>query len=127
MQTLLLVATGGAIGSILRFLISLLFTKVWASPFPLATLVINVAGALAMGLLMGTLIRLEPSWMDEARLFAAVGVLGGFTTFSAFSLEAVALLEGGLLAQALLYVGLSIVLCLVGLYAGLLLTRGIAA
>jgi CrcB protein len=79
-----------------------------------------------MGVLVGLLARYSPGWSAEARLFLAVGVLGGFTTFSSFSLDAITLIERGdwLLAGA--YVLLSVVLCLAGLYLGLLATRGVA-
>lgn len=123
MQSFVLVALGGAIGSMLRYAASLLVGRVWTGPFPLATLLVNVAGSLAMGLLIGLLARFAPAWHAEARLFAAVGVLGGFTTFSAFSLDAVGLLERGQFGPALVYVALSVALCLLALYLGLMITR----
>ncbi len=94
--------------------------------FPLATLLVNLLGSLAMGVFIGLLARLLPVWQHEARLFVAVGVLGGFTTFSSFSLDAIVLIERGELLQAGAYVLLSVVLCLVGLYLGLLVSRGMA-
>ena len=127
MQAMLLVGAGGAIGAMLRYGVSTIVGKLWPSDFPVATLVINIAGSLVMGLLVGWLARAMPAWAAEARLFVAVGVLGGFTTFSAFSLEAILLLERGAPVQAALYVLLSVALCLVGLYLGLLMTRGFSA
>ncbi|KKB11213.1 hypothetical protein VE25_14080 [Devosia geojensis] len=127
MQALLLVGAGGAIGAMLRYGVSTLVGRLWPSDFPVATLVINIAGSFAMGLLVGWLARAMPTWAAEARLFVAVGVLGGFTTFSAFSLEAILLIERGALMQAALYILLSVALCLAGLYLGLLMTRGFPA
>jgi CrcB protein len=68
----------------------------------------------------------SPAWSEPARLFVAVGVLGGFTTFSSFSLETVTLIERGQVLSAAAYVLLSVVVCLAGLYLGLLVTRGVA-
>jgi multicomponent K+:H+ antiporter subunit D len=89
--------------------------------------IVNLVGSLAMGLLIGWLARSLPAWAAEARLFVAVGVLGGFTTFSAFSLDTITLIERGAWDQAGLYILLSVVLCLAGLYCGLLMTRGFHA
>jgi CrcB protein len=80
-----------------------------------------------MGLLIGFLARTTPAWQPEARLFIAVGVLGGFTTFSSFSLDTIALIERGDLVQAVLYVLLSVAISLLGLYLGLLMMRGSVA
>jgi CrcB protein len=107
-----------------RYAAGLLLGRALVTPFPVATLLVNVLGSVAMGLCIGLLARFTPGWQEDARLFIAVGVLGGFTTFSAFSLDAVALIERGALAQAALYVGLSVVVCLGGLYLGLLVSRG---
>jgi CrcB protein len=115
----LLVGLGGAIGAMLRYFVSSLFSVT----FPLATMVINIAGSLAMGLLVGVLARTLPPGQVEIRLFLATGVLGGFTTFSAFSLDAVTLWERGDLVGASLYVVLSVALSIAALAAGLLLTR----
>lgn len=124
MQAFLLVGVGGALGAMARYGISMIIGRVWVSTFPLATLTVNALGSLAMGLFIGLLARYLPPWQQEARLFVAVGVLGGFTTFSSFSLDTIYLIERGALAQALLYIGLSVVVCLAGLYLGLLMTRG---
>lgn len=124
MNAFLLVGAGGALGAMARYAAGLLVGRMVTTSFPAATLVVNVVGSVAMGLLVGLLARFMPDWQEDARLFLAVGVLGGFTTFSAFSLDAVALIERGALAQAALYVGLSVVVCLGGLYLGLLVSRG---
>lgn len=122
----LLVGIGGALGAMARYGFSGLIARFWPMGFPLATLLINVIGSIGMGLLIGLLARVVPPWQDEARLFVAVGILGGFTTFSAFSLDTVVLIERGELLQAGVYVLLSVVVCLIGLYLGLLVTRGVA-
>ena len=125
-RAVLLVGAGGALGAMARYGLSVLIGRLWPMAFPLATLLINITGSLAMGLFVGLMARLLPAWQNEARLFVAVGILGGFTTFSSFSLDAVLLLERGELVQAGSYVLMSVVLCLIGLYLGLLLTRGVA-
>ncbi len=108
--TLSQVALGGAVGSVLRFL---LVAQVRA---PMGTLAVNVIGSFAMGVLAVTLIRWQPLLMT--------GVLGGFTTFSAFSLDAVRLWERAP-AQAVLYVGASVLLSIIALACGAWLARGL--
>lgn len=124
----LLVAAGGALGAWLRFSVGRLWVQaigpVRASAFPWATLTVNVAGSLMMGLLVGWLARSGGS--ETMRLLIAVGVLGGFTTFSAFSLEVVALIERGSLGLAFLYLALSLGAGLLSLWLGLYLMRATA-
>lgn len=122
----LLVGAGGAIGAMARYGFASLVGRLWPMGFPLATLLINLIGSIAMGVFIGLMARLLPAWQNEARLFVAVGALGGFTTFSTFSLDTVVLIERGDLLQAGAYVLLSVVLCLIGLYLGLLAIRGVA-
>jgi len=124
MQAVLLVGAGGAIGSMARYGLSVLVGRFWSGGFPLAILLTNILGSFLMGVLIGTLARTLPAHSNEIRLFVAIGVLGGFTTFSSFSLDTIVLMERGEIGQALLYVVLSVVICLFGLYLGLLLTRG---
>ena len=120
------VALGGAIGALLRYQTGRLLTH-WLGPntvtaFPWATLTVNVLGSLAMGLLAGYLAR-HGQGGDQWRLFLGVGVLGGFTTFSAFSLELMVLIERGQAAQGLVYVVVSVLAGLSALYVGLILMR----
>jgi CrcB protein len=124
-QAYLLVAIGGAIGATARYGLGVGLGRVWTGPFPLAVLLTNIVGSLAMGLLIGWLAKAMPSWAAEGRLFLAVGVLGGFTTFSSFSLDTIALIERGEIGQAGTYVVLSVVVSVVCLYLGLLMTRGL--
>jgi len=116
------VAAGGAVGAWLRFVAGRL---IGANPFPYATLTVNVLGSLAMGLLAGWLARHGESG-EPWRLLLGVGVLGGFTTFSAFSLEIALMIERGAMAQAAAYVALSLLGGVGGLFAGLALARGFA-
>ncbi len=116
------VAAGGATGAWLRFMAGRL---IGANPFPYATLTVNVLGSLAMGLLAGWLAR-HGEGGEQWRLLLGVGVLGGFTTFSAFSLEIALMIERGAMAQAATYIALSLLGGVGGLFAGLALARGIA-
>jgi CrcB protein len=120
------VALGGAIGALLRYQTGRWMTH-WLGPttvtaFPWATLTVNVLGSLAMGLLAGYLAR-HGQGGEQWRLFLGVGVLGGFTTFSAFSLEMMMLIERGQAAQGLIYAAVSVLAGLAALYIGLILMR----
>lgn len=126
MNPYLLVAAGGALGSVARYGTGVLVGKFWSSTFPLGTMLINIAGSLAMGLFIGFLARTTPGWQADGRLFVAVGIFGGFTTFSSFSLDAVAMFERGEIGQALLYVMVSVIVGIAALYGGLVLMRGAA-
>ena len=123
MYPYLLVAIGGALGSVARYGTGVLVGKVWDSTFPLATMLINVAGSRAMGLFIGYLVRTTPGWQADGRLFVAIGVLGGFTTFSSFSLDAISMLERGDVGPALFYVVGSVVIGLAALFGGLVVMR----
>ena len=89
-------------------------------------MLINIAGSLAMGLFIGWLARTTPSWQADARLFVAVGIFGGFTTFSSFSLDTISMLERGEIGPALLYVLASVAIGIGALYGGLVVMRGVA-
>jgi CrcB protein len=117
-----LVGLGGALGAMGRYGVNIAVGS-FPGGFPLSTLLVNVVGSLLMGLLIGALARATPVYGNEVRLFVAVGVLGGFTTFSSFSLDAMTLIERGEIAQAAIYVGLSVAVSILGLAGGLWLTR----
>jgi CrcB protein len=102
----LLVALGGALGSLLRYALGAWVQDFLGPGFPYSTLAINALGSFFLGLVVG--LSLEGVLSGEARLFLAMGVLGGFTTFSTFSYETVLLLQDGEALKALAYVGLSV-------------------
>ena len=121
------VAIGGGIGAVLRYQLGRGMTH-WLGPqvvsgFPWATLAANVIGSLAMGLLAGWLARHGEAGGGQLRLLLGVGLLGGFTTFSAFSLELMLLVERGQTATAVTYAGVSVLAGLVALYVGLIVMR----
>jgi fluoride exporter len=122
----LMVAAGGGFGAWLRFLVGrgsvMLLGPIAASAFPWATLTCNVVGSFTMGLLVGWLTWFG-SHSEPWRLLLGVGVLGGFTTFSAFSLEFALFVERGAPGQAMLYVALSLLGSFGGLFLGLSLMR----
>jgi CrcB protein len=121
-MTLFYVGIGGALGSILRYLTITLSGKIFGVTFPYGTITVNIVGSCLMGVLAGYLARTLPHSMD-LRAFLAVGVLGGFTTFSAFSLDTVTLLDRGEIAHAAIYVVFSVLLSIVALFAGLAAVR----
>ncbi|MEO0872322.1 MAG: fluoride efflux transporter CrcB [Pseudomonadota bacterium] len=116
-----LVACGGAVGSVARYLIGKALLD-WAGDqaFPWTLLGINTAGSLAMGLLFGWF-YLNDGGTESQRLLFAVGMLGGFTTFSAFSLEIILLIQRGAFASAIAFVAASVLAGVAGLYAGLII------
>lgn len=119
---LIYVALGGALGAMLRYLTVLGFGRL-AGGFPWGTMAANIAGSLAMGLLIGWLMRRGGSG-EALRLFVGVGLLGGFTTFSAFSLDVVLLWQRGDVAGALGYGLASVLVSILALLAGLAVMRG---
>lgn len=124
---LLLVAAGGALGAAGRHMVNVAALRLAGPGFPWGTLTVNVAGSLAMGLLVGALSRWAPhEWGTSLRLFLATGLLGGFTTFSAFSLDLAAMWERGAVMVAISYVVASVLISIFGLFLGLWLMRGIA-
>lgn len=121
MPNLLIVMLGGAIGAGARHLVGVLTLARFGPGFPWGTLSVNLAGGLLMGLLAGWMARSGGS--EASRLFLAVGVLGGFTTFSAFSLETFLMIERSQYGIAAFYVGTSVVGSVLLLFLGLWLWR----
>ncbi|EDQ06798.1 Putative fluoride ion transporter CrcB [Sulfitobacter indolifex] len=117
MKTLIMVALGGALGASLRFLVGL------AVGFPLGTLAVNVSGSLAIGLVWVLLAEKSSLLLP----FLMTGLLGGFTTFSAFSLDTLRLLEAGRAGVAFSYVGASVILSLAACLLGLWVAREVLA
>ena len=126
MQAVALVFVGGGLGAAMRHLVNLGAARLFGLAFPWGTMGINVVGSLAMGLLAAWLAARTAGADQHLRLFLATGVLGGFTTFSAFSLDAVALWERGSQGAAAGYVAGSVILSLAGLVGGLALGRALA-
>ena len=121
----LLAGLGGALGSVGRVIMTDLITRRMGNEFPFGTVVVNVTGALLMGLLAGYGTT-EPGkllFAPAARTFLMIGVLGGYTTFSSFSLQTFLLLEQGNFSGALLNVLLSVILCIAGIWAGFMTIR----
>jgi fluoride exporter len=122
MKTLLLVMAGGAIGAGFRFLVSKAALVTFSGGHPYGTLIVNVAGGLLMGVLVGYLARFADGG-ENWRLLLGVGVLGGFTTFSAFSLELAQMIQRGAMGGAAVYALVSVVASVVALFAGLAIMR----
>ncbi|MBN8839357.1 MAG: fluoride efflux transporter CrcB [Sphingomonadales bacterium] len=126
MQNLLIVMLGGAFGSGARHLTGRVMLG-WLGPnWPWGTLTVNLVGGLLMGLLVGSLARFSTGGGEGWRLLLGVGVLGGYTTFSSFSLEVVTMIERGLWTGAFGYVLLSVTGAVVALFAGLMTMRALA-
>lgn len=123
-MNLVLIALGGALGAVSRFLLGNAVSQAVGSALPYGTFVVNVIGCFAMGLLMTIIVDREllpASW----RLLLCVGLLGGFTTFSSFAYEGLMLLNEGRLLAVLAYVGGSVGLGLVAAAAGVLCARAV--
>jgi fluoride exporter len=118
---LLLIALGGAAGSVLRYVIGGRLQHFATHGFPLGTLSVNVLGCLLIGILAQVFLNMQTSGPSRALLM--VGFCGGFTTFSTFSYETVGLIEGGDYVRALAYISLSVVLCLAATFGGMTLMR----
>jgi CrcB protein len=121
----LIVFLGGGLGAALRHGVNLVSARWFGVAFPWHTLIENVTGSLVMGLLAGYF-ALKGDASQHWRLFLTTGILGGYTTFSAFSLDAMVLYERGETALAALYVAGSVALAIGGLVAGLALVRHFA-
>lgn len=119
---LVFVMIGGALGSGARYLIGRATLSLFGPNFPYGTLAVNLIGGLLMGALVGVLARAAGSG-EAWRLFAGVGVLGGFTTFSSFSLEVVGMIERGAFASAAGYAAVSVVGSIAAVFAGMMMTR----
>ncbi len=122
MQAYLIVFLGAGIGGALRHGVNIAALRLFGGEFPFGTLAVNIIGSLCMGLLAGIFaLKADPGL--NLRLFLITGVLGGFTTFSAFSLDAALLYERGQLTLAALYIAVSVGAALGGLFAGMFVIR----
>ena len=123
-STILQVALGGAIGSSARYLTNVAVMRGLGAGFPWATVIVNVVGSFLMGVLVASLAQKGGTRFAP---FLMTGILGGFTTFSAFSLDAVTLWERGAALHALAYVAGTVVVSLAALMAGMAVMRGVFA
>ncbi|MDK1489302.1 fluoride efflux transporter CrcB [Sinorhizobium sp. 7-81] len=119
---ILLVGAGGALGSVLRYLVGLWTLHRFGPAFPLGTLCVNVSGSFLIGFLTEFIMR-KMGASAEMRVFLITGVLGGYTTFSAFSLDAITLLEHGQQTLGVAYIIASVTLSILAVFAGLALMR----
>lgn len=125
MQNLILVMLGGAIGSAGRFGVGRLTLHQFGPNYPWGTLIVNLSGGFAMGMLAGVLARFGQG-AHGWRHFVAIGLLGGFTTFSAFSLDAANMIERGDMGGAVSYALISVIGSIAALFAGLWIARALA-
>lgn len=124
MTHILLVAAGGALGSVLRYLVGVWTLRSFGPAFPWGTMTVNITGSFLIGVLSEVIAR-KFGASAEMRVFLITGILGGYTTFSAFSLDAITLLERGEPVTALIYVTSSVLLSALAVFAGLALMRAI--
>ncbi|MEO6537575.1 MAG: fluoride efflux transporter CrcB [Ferruginibacter sp.] len=114
-KNFILVGIGGGLGAMLRYMVYLMFKD---NSFPYATLLINIAGSLVIGMVVGYSLK-EISFSQPLKLFIAVGICGGFTTFSAFSLENIQLLQSGKYTGVFLYVTISVLAGIAAAWLGI--------
>lgn len=124
LRNLLIVGTGGLIGTVMRYLVQVHIEKLLGSTFPMGTFLINILGSFIIGVVYGLVDKgnlIGPEW----RLFLAVGLCGGFTTFSTFSADTLNLLKDNSFIQMLSYTGGSVLFGLLAVYFGIILARTI--
>ncbi|TCK27915.1 camphor resistance protein CrcB [Ancylobacter aquaticus] len=127
MQGIILIFIGAGIGGVLRNTLGMAVMRTFGMGFPYGTLAINVIGSFTIGIVAGWLTFMATgAWTMHARAFIITGILGGFTTFSTFSLDTVLLVERGEVGLAALYVAGSVGLALAGAFGGLALMRALA-
>lgn len=126
MGVVVAVGVGGGLGALIRYFLAGAIQPAWWPGFPFGIFVVNITGGLVMGLITG-LAALKIQMTPEVRAFLTTGILGGYTTFSTFSLESALLMERGAYMQAAAYIIGSVVLSIAALFAGLWIVRAIYA
>ncbi len=121
LKILLLIGSGGFAGSVLRYMLSQAVQNKFLSSFPYGTMSVNIIGSLFIGVVYG--LAAKGNLSPEARLFLATGILGGFTTFSAFTMDALNLLQEGLWLESVSYVLVSVVLGVVAAFMGIFIIK----
>ena len=124
MKTIFYIAFGGGLGSVLRYLTTVVMNKYVQATFPYATFVTNIIGCLFIGLFFGYLEK-QNAVSQDLKFFLITGICGGYTTFSAFSNENVQLLQSNQILVAFLYISLSVFVGLMATWAGLMITKGL--
>jgi CrcB protein len=122
LKTIIYIAIGGAIGSVLRFLTTIFVSKFWSNQFPLATFIANVVGCFLIGLIIGFLAKNQLT-DSNLKWFLVTGFWGGFTTFSAFGMENVTLLQNNNSLMAFGYIALSLLLGIFAVWFGLFVAK----
>lgn len=122
LKTIMLVGSGGFVGSVARYYISKIVQESSYTSFPIGTLSINIIGSLIIGLLLGLALK-HPSFSVEWRMVLMVGFCGGFTTFSTFTSENLKLMQDGQFFYVLMYTGLSILLGFLAVYLGYIVSK----
>ncbi len=122
LKTLFYIAVGGAFGSVLRFLTTVLVSKYWSAHFPLATFIANILGCFLIGLIIG-IVEKNNLANSNLKWFLITGFCGGFTTFSTFGYENYTLFQNNNSLLAFLYIGLSVVMGLFAIWLGLIISK----
>jgi CrcB protein len=122
LKQIIIVAIGGAAGSVLRYLATIISAKFYNNNFPFATFIVNIVGCLLIGILIGIFER-TGSVNENIRLLLITGFCGGFTTFSAFSSENISLMQNGNTLLAVTYIVLSVTLGLLAVWFGLFISK----
>ena len=121
-KILLIIGSGSFFGGILRYLISYYLQEKFLTSFPLGTLTVNIIGCFLIGVIFG-LSDSRNLFTYEIRIFLSIGFCGGFTTFSTFSNETIALLRDGEFFYAITYIFISLFICLLSTYLGIIITK----
>jgi len=121
-KILLIIGSGSFLGGVLRYVISYYIQEKFFTPFPIGTLAVNITGCLLIGIIFG-LSDSRNLFSYEMRVFLSIGLCGGFTTFSTFSNETIALLRDGEFFYAITYISVSLFICLLSTYLGIIITK----